>query len=75
MNCVTIKGHPTDGLVAVETYHTDTNAVGGFVVSALDLWHWLWERRPCRVHLRGRDYWLPLTARAVQPVPSVFWGV
>jgi hypothetical protein len=66
MNCITIKRHPTAGLVAVETYHTDTDAVGGFTVRVLDLWSWLCERRPCRVQLRGRDYWLPQMANTAR---------
>ena len=58
MNYVTIKGHRTDGFVAVETYDTDTDAVGGFTVSASDLWQWLWQRRPCQVRLRGHIHLL-----------------
>jgi hypothetical protein len=58
MNCVTIKDHQTDGLVAVETYDTDTNAVGGCIVSVPDLWRWLWGCRPCQVLVRGRVYLL-----------------
>jgi hypothetical protein len=69
MNYVTIKDHRTDGLVAIETYDTDADAVGGFVVCVPDLWGWIWERRPCRVSLRGRDYWLQKAARAAHPLP------
>jgi hypothetical protein len=56
MNYVTIKQHDTDGLVEMEAYDTDTNAVSGLTMRACDLWNWLWERRPCQVHVRGRSY-------------------
>jgi hypothetical protein len=56
MNCVTIKSRYADGRVAVETYDTDTDAVGGFALSVADLWRWLWLCRPCQVHVRGRVY-------------------
>jgi hypothetical protein len=56
MNCVTIKGGCKDDWVTVETYDTDTNAVGGLSVSVSDLWRLLWECRPCQVRMRGRIY-------------------
>lgn len=64
MNRVTIKAYHGDGLVEIETYNTDTDAVGGFILSVFELWRWLWEHRPCQVFLRGRDYWLPHVARS-----------
>jgi hypothetical protein len=70
MRYVKIKGHDADGLVAVETYDTDTNGVGGFAVKVPDLWRWLWECRPCQVRVRGRVYWLQPTARVARPVPN-----
>jgi hypothetical protein len=62
MNYVTIKNHHTDGLVAVETYDTDADGVGGLTVRASDLWRWLWQRRPCQVHVRGHNYSLQCPA-------------
>jgi hypothetical protein len=56
MNHVTIKRHHADGLVEMEAYDTDTNAVSGLTMRACDLWNWLWERRPCQVNVRGRSY-------------------
>lgn len=50
MKLVTIKDHRTDGLVALETYDTDTEAVGGFVVNVSDLQRWLRQSRPCQVY-------------------------
>jgi hypothetical protein len=70
MQLVTVKAHHTEGFVRVETYDTDTDAVGGFVVNVSNLWSWLWERRPCRVHLRDRDYWLRSAPPVEQPVPD-----
>jgi hypothetical protein len=73
MNCVTIKRRHTDGLVAVETYDTDTNAVGGFAVSVPDLWRWLWGCRPCQVSVRGRVYSLQCPARHTgQPILDAY---
>jgi hypothetical protein len=73
MNCVTIKSHHADGLVAVETYDTDTNSVGGLTVSAPDLWRWLWQCRPCQVRVRGRIYSLQCPAtRTGRPTPSAY---
>jgi hypothetical protein len=63
MNHITIKGYYTDTLVAVETYDTDTDAVGGFTVSVPDLWYWLWRCRPCQVRVHGRVYALQCPAR------------
>jgi hypothetical protein len=56
MNHVTIKRHHADGLIEMEAYDTDTNAVSGLTMRACDLWNWLWERRPCQVNVRGRSY-------------------
>ena len=75
MNCVTIKSYRNDGRVAVETYDTDTNAVGGLTVRASDLWRWLWEYRPCQVRVRGRVYSLQPAVRAAQPVRNADRGM
>ena len=72
MNCITVKSYHADDLVAVETYDTDTNAVGGFTVSVRDLWRWLWECRPCQVRVRGRIYSLQAAACAARPVPNAY---
>lgn len=65
MNYVTIKQHDAEGLVEMEAYDTDTDAVSGLTMRACDLWSWLWERRPCRVRVRGRSYSLE------NPTPSL----
>ena len=76
MNYVMIKSYRTDGLVAVETYDTDTQAVGGLSVSVSDLWRWLWQCRPCQVHLHGRVYSLQSPATYTRrPTPNAYRGV
>jgi len=75
MNLVTIKGHRTDGFVAVEMHDTDTDAVGGFAVNVPDLWRWLWRCRPCRVRVRGRVYSLqPPATHTGRPIPNAHRG-
>jgi hypothetical protein len=64
MNYIEIKSHHTDGVVKVEIYDTDTDGVGGLAIETSDLWRWLFQCRPCQVHLRGRDYLLPRPTRA-----------
>jgi hypothetical protein len=73
MNYITIKNHETDGLVAVEMYNTDTDAVGGFTVCAMNLWPWLWRCRPCQVNVNGRVYSLknPVT-QTRPPIPNLY---
>jgi hypothetical protein len=72
MNHVTIKQHHADGLVEMEAYDTDTNAVSGLTMRACDLWRWLWERRPCQVHVRGRSYSLEHPAARMERWVSVY---
>jgi len=72
MNYVTIKQNHADGLVDMEAYDTDTNAVSGLTMRACDLWRWLWERRPCRVHVRGRSYSLEHPATRLERVMSLY---
>ena len=57
MNHVTIKQNHADGLVDMEAY-------------ACDLWRWLWEHRPCRVHVRGRSYSLEHPATRLEQLMS-----
>jgi hypothetical protein len=72
MNYVTIKQHRADGLVDMETYDTDTNAVSGLTMRACDLWRWLWACRPCQVSLRGRSYSLEHPAARLEPLVSLY---
>ena len=76
MKCVTIKGRHADGQVGVETYDTDTDAVGGLTVSASDLWRWLWQCRPCQVHLNERVYSLHSPATHTgRPILNAYRGM
>jgi hypothetical protein len=72
MNYVTIKSRRADGLIDMETYDTDTNAVSGLTMRASDLWQWLWARRPCRVHVRGRSYSLEHPATRLERLVSLY---
>ena len=64
MNCIEIKSHHVEGVVAVELYNTDTDGVSGLCVEASNLWQWLGQCRPCQVRLRGREYLLQHPTRA-----------
>jgi hypothetical protein len=54
----------------METYNTDTDGVSGQTVRTDDVWHWLWQRRPCQVQVRGRTYWLGQPQARREPMPS-----
>ncbi len=75
MNCITIKEYHTEGLLAVETYDTDTCAVGGFTVKTSDLGRWLGQYQPCQVHLHVNDDALRrLVHDAGRSIPDVYVG-
>lgn len=75
MNCIEIKRHHTEGLVAVELYDTDTDGVSGFAMETSNLWHWLSQCRPCQVRLRGREYLLQSSTRtAGWFIPKAYVG-
>lgn len=70
VHCVRIKPHPTEGLVEVEAYDTDTDGVTGQAMTADQVWCWLWAHRPCQVEVRGRTYRLEQPGTGAERVAS-----